>query len=302
MYNYISTLEPIKQNMTIAISVKVHDGVVLAADSASTLFSENGAVSHVYNNASKVFNLYKCNDKKPNGLPIGIMTYGLGGIGNSSISTLIKDFRNSLMDDGDQWSFNPEDYQVKKVVDDFKTFIFDQNYKPFFKEITNTPHLGFVIAGYSSKAALAEEWRIEIVNGECSEPVPIRKNEEAGIAWGGENRAVVRLILGYDPFLPNILKDMGINEVDVEKSIKFIQSKTEIHIIPPAMPIQDAIDVARFLAETTIMFTHFLPQAPTVGGPIDIATITKHEGFKWVTRKHYFDEKFNRRCHSGNKI
>lgn len=293
MYNYICTNEPIKNNMTIAISVKVHDGVVLAADSATTLYGEKGTVDHVYNNANKVFNLYK-NKEGQNGLPIGVITYGLGGIGNSSISTLIKDFRTSLMDNGNPFNFDPKNYQVKKVAEDFKTFIFDQNYKLTFKDIENPPYLGFIIAGYSSQAILAEEWRLEIINGKCSDPISIRKNEQVGISWGGENRAIFRLILGYDPFLPGILKEMGIKEDEIPNAIKFIQSKTEVGIIPPAMPIQDAIDVARFLAETTSLFTHFLPQAPTVGGPIEIATITKHEGFKWITRKHYFDEKFNR--------
>ena len=26
----------------------------------------------------------------------------------------------------------------------------------------------------------------------------------------------------------------------------------------------------------------------TVGGPVEVAVITKHEGFKWVQRKHFF--------------
>jgi hypothetical protein len=50
------------------------------------------------------------------------------------------------------------------------------------------------------------------------------------------------------------------------------------------MPIQDAIDLARFLVETTIGFirsTVFLPKS--VGGVVEIAAITKHEGFRWVT-------------------
>jgi hypothetical protein len=27
--------------------------------------------------------------------------------------------------------------------------------------------------------------------------------------------------------------------------------------------------------------------------PIEIAAITKHEGYKWVTRKFYFEDKYN---------
>ena len=52
-----------------------------------------------------------------------------------------------------------------------------------------------------------------------------------------------------------------------------------------AMPIQDAVDLARFLVEATISFVKFSVARPkTVGGPIGIAAITKHEGFRWFQR------------------
>jgi hypothetical protein len=76
--------------MTIAIAVQVHDGIVLASDSASTISITDAAgkteIVNVYNNANKIFNLRK-------GLPIGGMTYGMGSIGVSSIATLAKDLR-----------------------------------------------------------------------------------------------------------------------------------------------------------------------------------------------------------------
>jgi hypothetical protein len=33
----------------------------------------------------------------------------------------------------------------------------------------------------------------------------------------------------------------------------------------------------------------------SVGGPIDVAVITKHEGLIWINRKHYFDPEKNPR-------
>ncbi len=54
------------------------------------------------------------------------------------------------------------------------------------------------------------------------------------------------------------------------------------------MPIQDAIDLAEFLVDLTTKFIRFCDGAQTVGGPIEIATITKHEDFKWIKRKHFF--------------
>ena len=56
-----------------------------------------------------------------------------------------------------------------------------------------------------------------------------------------------------------------------------------------AMPIRNAVDLARFLVETTIGFVKFSVARPkTVGGSIAIAAITKHEGFQWVQRQKGF--------------
>ena len=82
-------------------------------------------------------------------------------------------------------------------------------------------------------------------------------------------------------------------KADVPKAIPVLQSKLEINVAPPAMPMQDAIDLAEFLVHTTIMFSRFKAGAPTVGGAIEIAAISKHEGFRWVRRKHYYPPELN---------
>lgn len=95
--------------MTIAISVKINDGVVLASDSASTLLlPDNGGelkVQGVYNNANKVFNLRK-------NLPIGAITWGDGSIGRASISTIMKDLRARLTGRGvpPDWKLDEHEY------------------------------------------------------------------------------------------------------------------------------------------------------------------------------------------------
>jgi hypothetical protein len=66
--------------VTIAVTLKVHEGVVLAADSAATLMARqpNGttAVVNVYDNANKIVNLVK-------GLPLGVITWGRGPSGRA---------------------------------------------------------------------------------------------------------------------------------------------------------------------------------------------------------------------------
>ena len=61
------------------------------------------------------------------------------------------------------------------------------------------------------------------------------------------------------------------------------------------MPVQDAIDLADFLVDMTTKYFAFLPGADIVAGDTDIATVTKHEGFKWIRRKHYYPAHLNRR-------
>lgn len=269
--------------MTIAISLKVNDGVVLAADSASTIIGQDPdgrlGVVNVYNNANKVFNLKK-------GFPIGAITWGSGSIGQESISTLTKDFREKL-------DITITDYTIEKVTKEFKDFIFDEKYDKEFKDWPEKPSLGFMIVGYSSDKPLAEEWKIDIVNGECEDPYRVRGQNEIGITWNGEIEAINRLYFGYGLKLQQFMKEVGIKDELIEKTIEKSREDLITNMVMPAMPIQDAIDLAEFLVETTAQFSRFIPGAPTVGGPVEIAAITKHEEFKWVKRKHYFDASVN---------
>lgn len=63
-------------------------------------------------------------------------------------------------------------------------------------------------------------------------------------------------------------------------------------VIAP-MPFPDAIDFAKYLVEVTAGFSHFLLGPDTVGGPIEIAGVSRHEGFKWIARKHYYTPQLN---------
>ena len=61
----------------------------------------------------------------------------------------------------------------------------------------------------------------------------------------------------------------------------------ESDLVSPGMPMHDAIELARFLVETTISFVGFCldRQPKLVGGMVDLATITRYDGFRWIQRK-----------------
>jgi hypothetical protein len=98
-----------------------------------------------------------------------------------------------------------------------------------------------------------------------------------------------RLILGIGTIPEAGLKELNLTAEQVAETVRKVVPHTVEPIIMHAAPVQDAIDLARFMVETTIGFTRFaVNRTKSVGGPVEIAAITKHEGFKWVQRKHFF--------------
>lgn len=113
------------------------------------------------------------------------------------------------------------------------------------------------------------------------------------MGWGGAPEAINRLVLGYSQELGKALAAGGVAPDKLPQAIAEIGRYTQADLAHPAMPTVDAVELARFLAETTKQFVRFLPGSNSVGGSIDIATITKHENFKWVARKHFYSPVLN---------
>jgi hypothetical protein len=278
--------------VTIAISIKINDGIVLATDSASTLLGQTPQgqlqVLNVYNHANKLFNLRK-------GFPVGAITWGAGSIGQASISTIIKDLRQKFSSDDPQhkgWKLDKDAYAVEEVAEKLKKFVYDDLYKKNFPQ--QKPSLGFIVAGFSANQPMAEEFQIDIQNGECTGPRRLRKQDESGVTWAGEPEALNRFIMGHSTMLASLLQQqLGIDPAQMAQAMSIVQPQIQLPVVLPAMPLQDAIDLARFMVELTIKFSRYRPGAPTVGGPVEIAAISKHEGFRWVDRKYYFSRKLN---------
>ena len=271
--------------MTIVVSVKVTDGIVLASDSATTFVDNAGTAVKVYNNANKIFNLVK-------GLPLGAMTFGSGSIGTASIATLTKDMRRKFSERASDYYFDAENYTVEDVAQKCQRFFQDQFNAAYPDGLPNAS-MGYRVLGYGSADSLAQGWEFFVGDGHVEAPAPFYGNEDFGPRWAGDGEALNRLILGFsEQMLPALIEE-GLDAANWPVLRSAILNKTYRDLFLPAMPIQDAIELARYLAETAAKFSHFSLLAPTIGGPIELATITKHEGFKWVARKHYFNSSLN---------
>src|ERR1700728_1918796 len=275
--------------MTVALSLRVHEGLVLATDSASTVMGRlpNGtsAVINVYNNANKIFNLRK-------GSPIGAITWGVGAMAESSIAMLMKALRAQLTE-GDS-AINPDQYRMEDIASRVKEFIFDQHYAAAFADWNPKPDLGFIVAGYSTDGNLPEEYHLEMKEGQLVGPNLIREGDIAGATWNGQIEALTRLLVGSSPMLPEIVKETaGLSDDIMVAIINPLQARLNPQLVQPSMPLKDAIDLATCLVDVAIRFSQFSPGAPLVGGPIEVAAISKYEGFTWVERKYYYTADLN---------
>jgi len=270
--------------MTVGVAVKVFDGIVLATDSATTVMSAGGG-AQVYNNANKLFHLHR-------EYPLAAMTFGLGQIAGANIATLAKDLRSRLMGEDHNhrsWKLSSW-YSVQDVADRLIEFMFDE----LFAKTHATPassELGFAIAGYCNSRE-GEVWNVSMQDPTVR-PAPVLAVPQDGFGWVGyaQSEALNRLFNGADSalFTEAVRLAAPANVPAVVNT--FMQKR--INPVFPAMPLIDAIELARFCVDTTIGYRRFAFGPDTVGGPIDIASISRHEGFRWIQRKHYYPQHLN---------
>lgn len=73
------------------------------------------------------------------------------------------------------------------------------------------------------------------------------------------------------------------------------QSRKEIEDMVEFMPKSELATMAEALVNLTSLKRRVSRGMETVGGPIDVAVISRSDGFIWVKRKHYFEPELNLR-------
>lgn len=81
--------------------------------------------------------------------------------------------------------------------------------------------------------------------------------------------------------------------LDLMREASIHQSEEILQTIA-ILPKDELAALAESLVTLTSLRRRFSFSRETVGGPIDIALISKKDGFIWVKRKHYFDASLNR--------
>lgn len=121
--------------------------------------------------------------------------------------------------------------------------------------------------------------------------------------FDGITRTMIDEIKKRDPELGVEIENKIIDKVEetLENLIKDWNSVRRSQYSNPVMQMVSSLpkDELGAMAESLVNLTKFKrrvsTQQETVGGPIDVAVITKGDGFVWIKRKHYFDPDLNPR-------
>jgi hypothetical protein len=269
--------------MTVVVAVNAMDSIVLASDSATSQMvqSQDGQSipNNIWNSASKIFNLRKA-------WPIAAVTWGRASIDNASIATLAKELRsrfNGERTDHSDWALDADSYTIQQVAERTKAFFYEER-----DQHDDRAGLGIAVAGYSARSGIAELFLIR-----CCQDQPERLLDGGGAWWHGQTEAITRLVLGVSNRLRDALVELGADSNSVAGHVDEIIKVTSVPVVFNGMPIGEVIDLAEFLVDVTIKFVRFTPGHPVVGGPIEIASMTRHEGFKWIKRKYYYRDALN---------
>ena len=249
--------------MTICVSVRVPEGVVLGTDSMSTVTANDSeGVPFVIKNYLNARKLFQVGD-----LPIGVFIYGLARIGSTSLSELIHQF-------GDE----NEEESVPLVADGLTEFI-ARAYADEYPPGADQPRLGLYIAGYSQGSYSVHER--EVGFPQQLVPKSIRRTGgDYGVVWRGVEVPFYRLYMGCDPVLLDSLSKKAIH---AEAGDQFSEQNRRRMLVPfEYMYLQDAADFAVFVLRTTIGYNQFEVGLPTCGGELQVAAISAVDGFQWI--------------------
>lgn len=314
--------------MSLVINTTSPEGLVIAADSRQSYRNRKG-ISRIGSETAK--KLFQINERI--GVAItGLAFFNDSGV-TKNVSTVIDDFKNdndvSQMnvkevavklhkEYASRYDFDGQLKNLEKKVRQeltqkgckdiqFKTG--DLGLEFSFKEPSGKAQKGnakiepinFLVTGFNDDKS--HEVYICYLPGQIQKKRDSKqKGLEYGASWLGQTDLVNRIIKGFDPRIFNV---KSINQL--AKQISPEQLNQELRNLEYAiqwgtMTLQDAVDFSDLMIKTTSALQNFSDgiqaepgEMPGVGGAVDIAVITKKQGFKWLSKKglKYNEEKYD---------
>lgn len=252
--------------MSLVVSLKIPDGVVIAADSLSTVQGQIALQPKLKADCLKCGSKIELKDIPPLQMPTALSTSsfaqklfpfcGRFGIGAFGLSVLLGKTVGYLVEALEHEAGPECDYGVTHLAGVIQKR-FDKLVREQFKDIDKAPDdfypLGFHVVGYDDDQGKI----IEVKIGKKSTMVP---HVDPGCTFSGAGQVVLKLW------------ELGQNDQTQQTNFAIFS-------------LQDAIDYADYLINTTASHQRFAVMIPTVGGQVDIALVTPYRGFTWIRQK-----------------
>jgi hypothetical protein len=279
--------------MSLGMAFKGAEGIVLAADSRVTLMAimpgnpnmpgspQQLLVPATFDNATKLLQV----KSQPY---VGAVTYGAGAVGQReprTASSFLPEFEAELA----------KEEIARRSVEDFAKRLSDFFMKQWTASGMPAPappgqDMVFLVGGYDAEAPYGRIFEIFVPN----KPIP---NEmlpgQFGAAWGGQREITDRIIQGFDAQLPGLVQDiLNIPTQQRNPTLEAqLKSKLQVPIPWQFLPLQDCVDLSIFLIRSTIALQKWMVGIRGVGGMVDVATITRIDGFKAIQQKQISGER-----------
>lgn len=276
--------------MSLGIAFRGPEGIVLAADSRVTLMTQipgqqNLIIPSTYDNATKLLQV-KCQTH------VGAVTYGIGALGAQ------RDFRtaNSLMPEFEDYLRSQPSVRrlqdgsidrltVEEYATQLSSFFLNQWNTRMPPSAPNMPiqDIAFLVGGYDNNQPYGRVFEFQV-------PTRPRPRETLpqifGLTWGGQREFVDRLLRGFDDRLPMMTQQfLHLDDPQRDALIQHFEQTLGVPIPYQFLPLQDCVDLSIFLIRLTIGIQYWFTGLRGVGGEIDVATITRIDGFQPIHLK-----------------
>jgi hypothetical protein len=254
--------------MTLAISLRVPDGVIIAADSLMTTIGHIGVYADIKATCPECSKEFKIEKVAPPPIPVpssissfaqkvfpflenfGVATYGQAILNEKTIYYHVKMLEKNF-------KLKKEEIltasKVSKIIEDYFSVEIKKHFKDFDKAPPDFSPLGFLVAGYDRDVA-----KTLIVNiGKMSKTKAITGS---GCTYGGDGYVVDKL--------------WALGKEGPQRSTNYA-----------AFSLQDAVDYSEYLIGATANFQRFANMIPSVGGEVDVGLITPFGAFTWIKCK-----------------
>lgn len=115
------------------------------------------------------------------------------------------------------------------------------------------------------------------------------------------NKLAVKLGVGAHANLDQLVEQAS-GEFEAEFTNEVKQNNfVPLSSIVSNLPVEDMIELAETMVRLESLKEKVTRPSQSIGGPVDVAVITRGEGLVWIKRKHYFDPSLNSRYFARQK-